>query len=243
MSYARQAWDIVYRIAHHAQKVDHLLGPFHTEFRADLCNPHDLRRCPSLCRFVHEDLVSHQLAEILIWGHHIGDVALGLRFFGQCSDHIIGFIAVHSQRGDAKAFQHLFDQGRGYFDCLWGLVAVGFVLRILFVPLGRCRSIEHHRHMARVFLFQKIEQSQGKPKDSRSVHTLGSDPRIPNECEIRTKDQGIGIQQKKALLLRHKIGLEPSNLWDSEGFSVGLFYSFQLSPNTPLIPAPANPEL
>ncbi|CAI8244950.1 MAG: Uncharacterised protein [Flavobacteriia bacterium] len=243
LSYARQAWDVVHRIAHHAQKVDDLLGPLHTEFRAHLCNPHDLRGCTALCRFVHKDLVGHQLTEILVRGHHIGGVALGLCFFGQCSDHIIGFIAVHSQGGDTKAFQHFFDQGRGYFDGLRGLIAVGLVLRILFMPLGRRRSIEHHRHMAGVFLFQKIEQSQGKAKDRRGVHALGSNPRIPNECEIRTKDQGIGIQQKKALLLRHRIGLEPSNLWDSGSFSVGLFYSFQLNPNNPLIPAPASPEL
>ncbi len=98
----RYAGDVVHRIAHQSEDVLHLFGALQAPPSADLLRPEHLWWSTSSSGFVHQDLVRHQLPEILVRRDHVRGVAFLLGLLRQGSDHVIGLITIGLEDRDVE---------------------------------------------------------------------------------------------------------------------------------------------
>ena len=88
-THTRNARNIVYRIAHHGQDIDHLRNVLDVPFFTDLFGADDFKISALVRWLEYLDVVRNQLSIILVRGNHVDLVACFFCLFGQCPYHII----------------------------------------------------------------------------------------------------------------------------------------------------------
>ena len=132
---ARNAWNIVGGIAPKTEDVDELLGFLYAVAFAHLFRSPNLCWFSELGGFVEQNFVGHQLSEVLVWGHHVGDKALLFCFLRKCADDIVGLVAFHAVDGDVEGLNEPDDIRYGVAQVVGHLLAVGLVFAVFGLSL------------------------------------------------------------------------------------------------------------
>ena len=131
---------------------------------------------------------------------HVRGVALLLGLLRQCSDHIIGLVAIALDDRNVECFDDAPDVRDVAADVIRHLLAIGLVLGVLDVPIGRGGRIEYHRDVRRLFALDQIQKGERETESSARVEALTVDAGSLDETEIGTVDQGERIEQEEALI-------------------------------------------
>ena len=196
LAYARTAGDVVRRVAHQAQHVDDLQGGLDVELRLDFLRAHHLEAARVLGA-VHEDVLAHQLAVVLVGRHHVGGDALPSGFGGQCAYHVVGLVARHLEDGDAVGTDDVLYNRYGEADGFGRLLALGLVLFVGLVAEGGPGRVEGHADVGGVLLFEHFFEGIDEAQDGRSVLPLRVDSRVLDERIVGAVDERVCVEQEK----------------------------------------------
>ena len=144
-SHAWHARNVVRAITHQSQHVDDTLRS----------NPKTLPHLGDADTLVFHgvqdsDLVSHQLAEVLIATHQDHSTSLCLETPRQRAQDIIGFISCQTELGNVERFDQAMNVGHLHREFVWHGRAVGFVGGIHLVAKGRATFIKGHPQILRL---------------------------------------------------------------------------------------------
>ena len=193
-THARTSGEVVGRIAHECQEVNHLSRGVEFVLGANLVRSH---------RFVsatvtwseYEHVVAHQLAIVLVWCEHIGLYAGCTRLGCECADDVVGLKTVHLEhRNVHRLNDSLYDRHRSA-DVFGSLLTLCLVRRKRFVAKGLA-MIERHTDMRGLLFGENLVESIDKSHHSRGVHALGIDARIFDERIICTVDERVSVEKK-----------------------------------------------
>ena len=157
LSDAGAAGDVVGRVAHQSQHVNDLVGALDAELGLHLLGSHGLEAAGVLGP-VHADAAAHQLAVVLVGGHHVGGYAAPSGLRGQGAYDVVGLVAGHLEDGDAVGPDDVLDDGHGESDGLGRLFALGLVFGVGLVPEGGSRGVECHADVGGLLLLQHLLQ-------------------------------------------------------------------------------------
>ena len=153
---ARNAWNVVGRIAHQRQIVDNLLRS-DAKFLLYALHIHG-----ATGHGVDQGNVPvHQLRHVFVAGRDHHRAVRGCAAAGQGADHVIGFDAFDAQQRETQG-DHALVQGLDLQAHVVGHAwAVGLVFSVHFVAKGPTLGVEHDRERAvRVLLAQALEHVQ-----------------------------------------------------------------------------------
>ena len=103
--------DVVRTVAHESQQVDDLCGRVDAELLLHFLDAQRVELLVAVARAVHEHVFAHELAVVLVGGHHVGVDAAGAGLRGQRADDVVGFVAGHFEDGDMIGANDVFDEG------------------------------------------------------------------------------------------------------------------------------------
>jgi hypothetical protein len=69
------------------------------------------------------------------------------------------------------------------------------------VPLSGRGGIEDHGNVRGLFTLDEVQQRKREAEGRTGVHALAVHARCADKAEVRAVDQGVGIQQKEALVV------------------------------------------
>ena len=144
-------------------------------------------------RAIHEDMIGHQLAVILIRRSHIDLKSRFLTFLRERSDHIVRLKSGDLQHRYIHRLQEVFDHRNRFSDIFRSLGTLGFVLLIRLVAESATRRVKSHSDMRRVDLLQQIFERDRETENSRGVLPFAIHARRADKRIIRTEDHRIGV--------------------------------------------------
>ena len=162
-AHAGHAGDVVGAVALQTENIDELLGAFDAVLLANLLRTEDFRRLAHLAWLVHLDVGRHQLAVVLVGGHHIDLKTLYLGVLGQGAHHVVGLIAVHLHNGHAEGLEDALDIGHGVDDIVGRGFAVGLVLLKLGVAESGRTRVKRHGDVGRLLVLHQLVEHIGEP--------------------------------------------------------------------------------
>ena len=208
------AGDVIDGVSAQGHDIDHPL-------RCDAQNLHDFRRVADqifLRRIEHQDPVVHQLQHVLITGHDKHRIGLFGSLERQGADHVIRFIALEFQDGDAVRFEGAADVGQLLRQVGRHLAAIGFVpvvgnllksLRLgvetadagdgfrLLIAKGGSGQVEHRRQVLGRKIVAQFAQHVHEDIDGRRGEPgLGGHATLPRHGVIGAKDERHSVDQK-----------------------------------------------
>ena len=198
---ARNSGDVVAGVTPHSKYVNQLSGSVYAVFLAHLFGTHNRGRIVELGRLVDENIVAHQLAEVLVGRHHIGEIARFFGFFGQSAYNIVGLIALSRINRYVETLDDIYDIWDGCFQIGRHSLAVGLVVAEVVGTQGRGSQVESYPYVRRLLILQYLIQRIQKPYHSRGVNTFRRHPRIFVQSKKRPVNQRVGIQQKYLFLI------------------------------------------
>ena len=152
LSHTRTSWYVVRGVPHQTEHINHLQRRFDVELGFDLLNAHYLKFLVSVFGTIHEYILTHQLAIVLVGSHHVSGDASFAGFGGQSSDDIVRFVARHFQNRDAVGTDDILYNRYGKSDDFGCFFALGLVLFVGFVTEGRAGRVESYTDMCRILL-------------------------------------------------------------------------------------------
>ena len=193
---ARAAGDVVRRVAHQPEQVDHL-----TDVRQAILGEHFGRAhrlvIAAVARSELEDAVGDELPVILVGRHHI-DVELLLRSLrGDGADHVVSLVARDLEQGDVPGLDESADVGYGCVDVLRRLLALCLVFGECFVAEGGPGGIESDGGVGGRESSEDIVKRVDEAEDGRGVHAFRVDARIAYEGVVGTVDQCVSIDEEE----------------------------------------------
>ena len=164
LAHARTAREVVGRVAHECQQVDHLSGALQTILGRYLVGTHRLvTTAMAGPELIH--MTAHQLAIVLVGGEHIGVNTDGIGLFCQCTNHVVGFEAIGLEDGDAHGAQDIFDDRHTHADVFWCLLALRFIGGERLAAEGGSVGIESHAQVGGLFLGHHLVQGVHETHD------------------------------------------------------------------------------
>ena len=100
-------------------------------------------------------------------------------------------------------FQYGLNVGHGNTNRFWGFVAVGFVFGKHFGASDRPPFVETHGQIVGALAFDHVQQGIHEAKNGGGVYAFGIDAWIFDERKVAAKNQGIGVEKKKAFVVGH----------------------------------------
>ena len=159
------AGHIVRRIAHQPQDIDHLIDPLDLPLGEDFRHPQNLDLVAAAPRLIHKAPLGNELAIVLVGRDHVRRKSLGLGLFGQGADHVVGLPPRLAQDRDIKRLAEPEYVRQCLAQILGHRLALGFVLFVLMVPVGRLRCVEDDGDMRWRAFFDNGEQGVGEGKN------------------------------------------------------------------------------
>ena len=169
----RAARHIVRSVALEGQQVYDLTRRCYAVTLAHLLRPADLETLTFERWTVHQYVVGHELAVVLVRSHHVGGETFLGGVCGEGSYYIVGLVALHLHHGYAVGCQYSFyiRNCQGYVLGLF--VASSLVLGVFLVSEGLAAGrVEAHGYIAGIFLAEHLLQSVDKTEHRRSVEPL-----------------------------------------------------------------------
>ena len=177
------ARDVVRRVPHEGQQVDHLLR-IHSEAGAHTRPVDRLDRFAAAARAEEPDAVRHDLIEILVPGENPYLGAGPRRLDRKRSNQVVGLhpLLLHDRHAqESHELSDLRDLPRKVFRHRG---PVGLVRGVLTMAERGGRGVEHHGEMVRTALVQKrnqgVEKREGRARDL----ALRVPERVPGEGEV-----------------------------------------------------------
>ena len=196
---AGDAFHVVGRIAPDGEDVDDLAGILNAVLVADGFLRQDLVVRAGLAGLVLEDVVVHDLAEVLVGRDHIDVEPLSGELSRDRADYVVRLEAGLHQHGDVKGvhdFRKGFERGLHQFGCGG---AGCLVFRVHFVPEGTARGIEHHGQVRRLFPGDQFQQVFRKPEEDGGVFPLRVHHGPAQEGIVHPENQGMSVDQVKRI--------------------------------------------
>ena len=169
---ARDAWDVVGRVAPKPQDINHLPGFGNAVFLADVLGSEHLCRSAEFGRFVDQDLVGDQLTEILVGRHHVSNETFFFSFVRQGADDIVRLIALGCVDRNVETLDKPDDIGNRSPEVVGHGFAVGFILTEFLCPHRRAMKVEGHPDMSGLFVAEHVVQSVQKPHHRGGVQAF-----------------------------------------------------------------------
>ena len=192
LAHARATGNIVGRIAHQSQQVNHLVGRAKVVFLQYLGHTQHFVATP-VFGAIHIYMVGHQLTVVLIGCHHIDLEALCGGLPGDGPDHVVRLEAGHFQDGDTISVDNVANHGDGEADYLGRLLALCLVLLERLMAERRSLGVETDRHMRRLLAPQHILQYIDKAEHGRGIEPFRVDTRALNQRVIRSIDKRVSV--------------------------------------------------
>ena len=133
-AYSGNAWNVVRCIALHAQHITHLVHAVYAPFFFYFFHTHNINRITHESRFVEQDLIIHQLSEILVGSHHIHRKSFFFSFFGYCTNNVVGLVGRKFKNRDIKCFNNFFNYRYSFLYIFGSFLPVRFIFFINLVP-------------------------------------------------------------------------------------------------------------
>ena len=168
-------------------------------FLADGLGRHGFVAAP-VARTEDKHILPDQLAIVFVGSEHIdGDVGFGV-FTGisrelqrQRAYHVVGFVAVDLQDGNAIGPQYVFYNRYAHADVFRRLFALCLVGRVGLVAERRTVGVEGHADVRRLLFFQHFVQRVAETHDGRCVLAFRVDTRVFDECVVRPVNERVGV--------------------------------------------------
>ena len=195
---AGHAGDVVDRIAHQRQHVDHLSDLGYAPALAHFGRPVDRRRAARrAAQPVQRGAVGDQLRQILVRRHQHRAEAGRLGPRGDGADHVVGLRADPGDLRDAQRRgdgAHVVERLKHLFRRLFPLRLVLAVLVVAAVAAG---AVKHHRHVRGPLLLHDLDQRVGVAERGRGVDAAGGEARVGQKDEVRLIDDRHAVDQEQ----------------------------------------------
>ncbi len=190
------AGNIIYRVAHEAEYIDHLVYLFNIPFFANFFRAENFKIPALVGRFVDPDLFGDQLTIVFVGRYHIYFVPFFLGFFREGPDYIIGLVSIQCDHRYVQPFHDAFDIRYGRKNVFRCFLPVGLVVGEIGMPFRWRVCIETYGHVCGILVLDQLQDRIGKTKLGVGVASLAGDTRIAYECIVSTKNKGEGIEQE-----------------------------------------------
>ncbi len=117
--------------------------------------------------------------------------------FCQCTDHVIGLVAVDIEDGDIESGDQLLNHRNRGYNIFRRLLPVGLVSFKPDFSHSGCHGIESHPDMGGLLFFQQVEENICKAEHGRCVYPFGGEPRVFIKGKIGPVDEGHGIEEEE----------------------------------------------
>ena len=186
--------NVVGRVAHESEQVNHLQGRREGIFLAHLFHAEHLHRRTAMPRAAHLHMLANKLGVILGGRDHPPFQSGFCRAAGHRSDDVVGLKARHLEDGDVVGTNDVFDDGHGAADVLRRLFALRLVFWIGIVAERRTRGVEGHGDVRGGLLLQHFLKRVDKAIDRRCVLALGIHPRGAYQSIVSPVNKGVSIK-------------------------------------------------
>ena len=193
-AHAGTARNVVGRVAHEAEQVNHLFGRLQRVFGLHLLGAELFERSAAACRAAHGDVRRHELGVVLVGRHHVGVESGGGSLAGHGADDVVGLVAAYLENGDAVGLNNLFDDGYRQLDVLRRGFTLGLVGRVGLVAERGAAGVEGYGQIVGLFLADNFFQRIDKAHDGRRVAAFGVYARSTDKGIVSPVDQRIGIE-------------------------------------------------
>ena len=158
---AGDAGHVVDRVAHEGEHVGDALGRHPPLLLHGL--PVEPRRAAALAAGVQDDdVLRHELEQVLVGGDHDHSQALLHRLAGESGDRVVGLVARHLDHRHPQGLAHPADVRQLDRESVVHLRAVGLVLRVLLVAERLPRRVEEHDHVLGTLVLEELAQHGGE---------------------------------------------------------------------------------
>ena len=198
------AGNVINTVSAEAEHIDDLINSDDAPLFEDGGDVEDLDFIALAPGAVHVDALGHELPEVFVRGDHVD----GLKVFffgavGEGADDVVSFVAVEFEDGDAEGLGDAVEVGHGGGEVLRHFLAVGLVLGVDDMPLGRCGGIKDDGEVAGLPLIDDVDEGGGKPEDGGGIETSGGMDGAVDQGEVGAVGEGHAIEQVQCI---HKLG-------------------------------------
>ena len=207
---ARDAGDVVDRVSHQCQHVDHLRHVGDAPALSHLGRSQDRRRAAGRAADpIERGAVGDELRQVLVGGHQPRVEAGRLRPRGDGADDVVGLRAGPRDLRDAQRLGDGVHVAERVQHLLRSLLPLRLVLAVLVMAAVAAGGVEHHRHVRGLLLLDDLDQRVGVAERGRRVDPARGQARIGEEDEIGLIDDRHAVDQEQPPVVVHAVRLLP----------------------------------
>ncbi len=196
---SRYPRNVVRRVAHQPQQVDHLQWVFNAKPLTHFCRSPNLGRIALSTRPVHAHLLGYQLSIVLVGCHHVNVEALFLCQYRQIANHVVCLKARLGNGGNAHGLCHGVNVGNARPNVFGCFVPVGLVFGKRLVSERRSWGVKNDGQVGRFLVFKDVQHGGCETEHSAGIGALAVDAGVADKGIVCPENQGKGINQEELL--------------------------------------------
>ena len=196
-AHAGTARNVVGRVAHESEQVDHLFRFGNSVFRSHLLFAPNVVARATETGTIHIDVGSDELPIVFVGGEHVGLYASQTSLCGQRTNHVVGLKAV--------GLKHRYAEGVEYVLYYWyrslyvfrASLALCLIFGVGRVAESGSAGVESHADMRWFLLFQHLVERVDKAHYGRCVLSFRVDSRVFDERIVGAVYQCVCVQKEE----------------------------------------------
>ena len=195
---ARTSRNVVGRVAHQSQKVDHLTCVCNAILGAHLLSVESFVSS-AVARAVHHHVVPYQLAIVLVGRKHVCHHALCPGLERQRAYNVVGLVSFSLQHGYAHGLEQALNDGHRAAYVLGSFLSLRLIFGVSLGAEGRAVGVEGHSQMRGFFFREHFVQRVAEAHHGRCVEPFRVDTGVLYKCVIRAVYQRVSVKKEQLI--------------------------------------------